>query len=49
MRLQPLCRKWRRKFLVLHTHASQQTGHLASLEQPEAFNEAVLRFLKMHS
>ena len=26
-----------------------QTGHLASLEQPEAFNEAVLRFLKMHS
>ena len=25
-----------------------QTGHLASLEQPEAFNEAVLRFLKMH-
>jgi pimeloyl-ACP methyl ester carboxylesterase len=27
----------------------QQTGHLASLEQPEAFNEVVLRFLKMHS
>jgi len=26
-----------------------QTGHLASLEQPEAFNEVVLRFLKMHS
>jgi len=26
-----------------------QSGHLASLEQPEAFNEAVLRFLKMHS
>ena len=25
-----------------------QTGHLASLEQPEAFNEAVLRFLKLH-
>jgi 3-oxoadipate enol-lactonase len=25
-----------------------RTGHLASLEQPEAFNELVLRFLKMH-
>jgi 3-oxoadipate enol-lactonase len=25
-----------------------QTGHLASLEQPEAFNKAVLRFLKMY-
>lgn len=26
-----------------------RTGHLASLEQPGPFNEAVLRFLKMHS